>query len=312
MNLAMNEFVQTIKQTFKEVDLVLGWVRSPAAGVAVPACFHTPAQADDAVFDSTCMHNLVVHLPRLAGKKVGIVAKGCDARSIAQLVAEHAVDRSRVIVIGVHCPGMIDVKKAWRCFGFGKRISDAGGRVAMEGKTVAREEVLLQKCRGCRDWEPVICDVTAGGATKAATAPPAEPAGIRKRFAAMSPAERRQFWQDQFSRCIRCYACREACPLCFCRDQCAMQARDPGWATAAIDASQSWMAQLIRISHMAGRCSGCEECERACPVGIPLMLLLEEQNAVIEELFGYRAGAGPEVKPPLLTFNIKDDAWGES
>ncbi len=305
----MEELIPIIKKALEQVDVVLGWAQSPAAGVAVPAFFHTPAEADAAVFDSTCAHNLAVYLPRLADKKVGIVAKGCDARSIAQLIAEGAVKRSGVFVIGASCPGMIDVKKAWRCFGFGKQVCDAAGKVAMEGKTVAREEILLWKCRGCRDPEPVICDVTVGEASSEAPAPPAEPAGIRKRFAAMTVAERRQFWQDQFSRCIRCYACREACPLCVCRDVCTIQAHEPGWAGAAVDSPQSWMAQLIRVNHLAGRCTGCEECERACPVGIPLMLLLEEQNDVVEELFGYRAGG--EAKPPFLTFDIKNDTWDE-
>ena len=70
------------------------------------------------------------------------------------------------------------------------------------------------------------------------------------------------------------------------------------------------MMQLIRVNHLAGRCTGCGECERACPVGIPLMLLMEEQNRAIEEMFGYRAGTDPEAKPPLLTFDIKGDDVG--
>ncbi len=304
----MEDLISAIKKVLEQVDVVLGWARSEAAGVAAPAFFHTPAEAEGAIFDSTCVHNLAVHLPRLADKKAGIVAKGCDARSIAQLIAEGIIKRERVTVIGVACPGVIDVKKAWRCFGFGKRVSDSGGQVAMEGKTVKREEILLRKCRGCREAGPVIRDVTVGEVGKAPAAP-ADPAGIRKRFAAMSFAERRQFWQDQFSRCIRCYACREACPLCFCRDVCTMQAHEPGWSGGATNSSQSWMAQLVRISHMAGRCTGCEECERACPVGIPLMLLLEEQNAVVEELFGYRAGSGTEAKTPFLTFDVNNDSW---
>ena len=306
------DLVATIKQALAGTDVVLGWSRSPAAGVAVPARFHTKEEAGAAVFDSTCVHNLAVHLPRLKGRKVGIVAKGCDARSIVQLIAEREVARDDVVVIGVRCPGMVDVKKAWRCFGFGKKVEDAGGQVAMEGKTVAREEILLAKCRGCRDAVPAISDYAVGDIQDQQVAAAGELAGIRKRFTSMSVSERRRFWQDQFSRCIRCYACRDVCPLCFCRDVCAMQTREPHWTGGGVDAGQSQMAQMIRISHMAGRCTGCEECERACPVGIPLMLLLEEQNAVIEELFGYRAGIDPEARPPLLAFDADRDAGGDA
>lgn len=308
--MSMNDLIPAIKKVLEEVDVVLGWTRSPAAGVAVPARFHTPDEADGAIFDSTCIHNLAVHLPRLKNSKVGIVAKGCDARSIVQLIVEGEVSRDRIRVIGVPCPGVIDVKRAWRCYGFGKKIEDAGGRVHMEGRSVPREEILLHKCHQCRDQEPVIVDLAAGDVTSMTPPPPPDKSGIRERFAAMSITERREFWREQFSRCIRCYACREACPLCFCRDVCSMQTREPHWTGGQVNAIESEMAQQVRISHMAGRCTGCEECERACPVGIPLMLLLEEQNKIIEELFAYRAGASLEDKPPLLTYDInRDGGW---
>jgi len=307
----MNDLAAIIKKVLGETDLVLGWTRSVTAGVAVPAWFHTPEEAATAVFDSTCVHNLAVHLPRLRDRKVGIVAKGCDVRSIVELIVEGAVSREQVKIIAVPCPGMIDVKKIWRCFGYGKKIEDIGGQVVMTGKTAPREDLLLQKCRGCRDIVPVICDEKVGDLNKQAAPAASEPTGIRQRFAAMTPAARRRFWRQQFSRCIRCYACREVCPLCYCRDVCTMQTREPHWAGGEVDALQSEMVQYIRISHMAGRCTGCEECERACPVGIPLMLLVEEQNRIIEELFGYRAGTDLEAKQPLLTFDVKRDMWGE-
>lgn len=88
-----------------------------------------------------------------------------------------------------------------------------------------------------------------------------------------------------------------------------MQTTDPHWTGGGIDAAGAEMMQLIRVNHLAGRCTACGECERACPVGIPLMLLMEEQNRAIEEMFDYRAGVDPEAKPPLLTFDIKGDSW---
>lgn len=98
--------------------------------------------------------------------------------------------------------------------------------------------------------------------------------------------------------------------MCYCRDVCIIQTQDPHWVGGDVNTGEAEMMQLIRVNHLAGRCTGCGECERACPVGIPLMLLMQEQNRAVEELFGYRAGTDPEAKPPLLTFNINGDDWG--
>jgi len=99
--------------------------------------------------------------------------------------------------------------------------------------------------------------------------------------------------------------------MCFCRDICIMQTQVPHWAGGEVNARESEMIQLIRINHMAGRCTSCGECERACPVGIPLLLLLDEQNRAIDDMFDYQAGISLEARPPMLTFNMKRDLWGD-
>ncbi|NIO18560.1 4Fe-4S ferredoxin, partial [bacterium] len=44
-------------------------------------------------------------------EKVGIVAKGCDIRSIVGLIKEKQTKREDVFIIGVPCPGIIDRKR---------------------------------------------------------------------------------------------------------------------------------------------------------------------------------------------------------
>ncbi|MHB1325967.1 MAG: 4Fe-4S dicluster domain-containing protein [Thermoleophilia bacterium] len=337
----MSDIISIIQRVLDDVDLVLGWTATGAGGVAAPARFQTAAEAERAVFNATCVHNLAVHLPRLKDKTVGIVAKGCDSRSVAQLIQEREIDRDRVKVIGVHgLGGMIDVRKIWRYHGYGVLVDARINSLFIDGKEIDRKEYLKQKCLGCRDTDPVIYDelfeaqgpaitgITAAATVESAlsgtglgtsltaaeamtAAGEAESRPLSELFAKMNPVERRLFWREQYSRCIRCYACREACPMCFCRDVCIMQTTDPHWTGAGVDAGEAEMMQLIRVNHLAGRCTGCGECERACPVGIPLMLLMNEQNQAIEELFGHRAGTDLEARPPLLTFDIKGDGRSE-
>ncbi|MEK7816810.1 MAG: 4Fe-4S dicluster domain-containing protein [Actinomycetota bacterium] len=310
----MSDLISTIKKVLGETDLVLGWRRDGSTGVATPARFYNEEEAEAAIFDATCCHNLAVHLPRLKDKNVGIVAKGCDVMGIVELIVEREVEREKVRVIGVSCPGMVDVKTIWRQHGYGVTIEDDGTTLTVAGKQLDRNENLQRKCVGCRDSLPVIVDEKVGGEITASptAALKREMNELEARFAAMSPDERGAFWDEQFERCIRCYACREACPMCYCRDVCTMQTQEPHWTRGETYSKENEMAQFIRVNHLAGRCTGCGECERACPVGIPLMLYLDEQNRVIEELFDYRAGTDLDAKPPLLTFSIESDAWGES
>lgn len=300
---------KTIKKVLEHSDLVLGWTTAGAIGVAAPARFHTAEEAEAAIFDSTCVHNLAVHLPRLEDKDVGIVAKPCDAQSVVQLVVEHEIARGKVKVIAVPCRAMLDVKLIWRRFGYGARIEDEDGSLKINGRKAPREDYILRKCLSCDSTDPVIFDEQIDGASGGAPDIGSRTDELKEKFAAMSAGERRAFWAEQFSRCIRCYACRDVCPMCICRDVCLMQTRTPHWTGGRVESKDSEMAQMIRVNHLAGRCTGCGECERACPVGIPLLLLMNEQYRLIEEMFDYRPGSDIEARPPLQTFNPETDLW---
>ena len=44
----------------------------------------------------------------------------------------------------------------------------------------------------------------------------------------LSPEEKFLYWQKELSKCIKCYACRQACPLCYC-ERCIADKTVPRW-----------------------------------------------------------------------------------
>jgi len=55
-----------------------------------------------------------------------------------------------------------------------------------------------------------------------------------------------------------------------------------------------------------GRCVDCGECERVCPVDIPLSLINVKMVEEVAEVFDYVAGVDVEAAPALATFQVDD------
>ncbi len=119
-------------------------------------------------------------------------------------------------------------------------------------------------------------------------------------FLDMSLEERLAFWRRAFSRCLKCYGCRDICPECFCTE-CVLE--DNLWVDIGLVPPPFPMFHLIRAMHTVGKCIGCGECERACPVDIPLTILYDLLREDVERVFGYEAGANVE-EPPLLDSKV--------
>ena len=113
----------------------------------------------------------------------------------------------------------------------------------------------------------------------------------------LSLAERTKFWQQQFARCIKCYACRTVCPQCFC-EVCALE--DGKWVETGVMAPPFPSYHLVRAYHTVAKCVGCTECEQACPAGIPLTVLYTLLRRDAEQMYGYVPGRSVDDLPPLV------------
>ena len=291
---------------------VIGWAKGETPFDRTPYLF-TKETLDQLTYDSFCGSNLSKYLIAQTAnqeKKLIALLKPCDCYSFNQLCTEHRIDRDKVYVIGVGCKGKLD----------GEKIRKAGIKgitaVAEEDdllkvqtlygeKELPRKDALLGKCLACKGKEHKCADEVLGESRDTADG---DKYALVNQLNAMTPDERFEFWRGELSKCIRCNACRNACPACSCI-KCVFDNPQSGVQNkAAADDFEENMFHIIRAYHVAGRCTDCGECSRVCPQGIPLHLLNRKIIQDMNELYGeYQAGQQIGQRHPLTDFTFEDD-----
>ena len=105
-----------------------------------------------------------------------------------------------------------------------------------------------------------------------------------------------EHWMNEFSKCVKCYGCRDVCPMCFC-NECSLE--DDGLIDPGNIPPETPMFHLTRAVHMVGRCIDCGLCSEACPADIPLRTLYKKVADIIDDEFKYRPGYAADEKSPL-------------
>jgi ferredoxin len=126
-----------------------------------------------------------------------------------------------------------------------------------------------------------------------------------RKIEAMATEEKWQYFEDMLTPCIRCYACRNACPLCYC-PTCFVDEHRPQWVGKSQDPTDTRTFHFLRAYHCAGRCTDCGACERACPVDIPVRQFTKKLEKDCLELFEWEAGMSLDIRPPLDTYRPDD------
>ena len=104
-------------------------------------------------------------------------------------------------------------------------------------------------------------------------------------------------YRDELSRCMKCYGCREACPLCFCED-CCLEADGPEWVRGGYTPAAPFF-HLTRMVHMADSCTNCGQCSDVCPCEIPVAKIWSTVNNKIREVYGYIPGIVSDMPLPF-------------
>jgi len=119
----------------------------------------------------------------------------------------------------------------------------------------------------------------------------------------MSNDEKFDYWFGQFSRCIKCYGCRDACPICYCKD-CYLEA-DRGLVPPG-EVPPDIMFPMVRITHVMDSCVNCGQCQDVCPMELPLSRLIFLLNRELAGIFKYEPGMEVSELPPLRTITDQE------
>jgi len=273
-----------------QVTAIVGYAAARRTGSAQPIVITNADDAHKLIFTPACVNNLAVYLTKAKKEipkqgKIGIVVKGCDLKALVGLMGESQLKREQLYLIGVPCAGVL------------------ASTVHPDQELTA--DTIAPKCSECDARLPQGCDFVP------AQTPPT-PELERKyaaeiaRLEALTPKERWAYWKEQFSKCIKCYACRQVCPFCFC-EQCLCDRNKPQMVESTPRPAGNTAWHIVRAMHLAGRCAGCAECERVCPMDIPLNLLNRKMAKELKELYDYEAGFEVKEQGPLNSYTEKDD-----
>ena len=254
------------------VEYVIGWGETRFEDRTTPVFITKPEDADKLVWNKYCINGLAKYAldNPYPEKKIGICVRGCDSRAINRMISDKQLNRENLYLIGIPCDG--------------------------------KENKI---CDTCSHKNPLVYDVLVGE--------PVEENGISperfkeiEAFAALSPDERYEFWAKQYDKCSHCYACRNACPSCSCKE-CYADQHVEGWQGKQNNRNSNQVYGLTRAYHVGDRCIECGECERVCPMGLPIMRQTRKMLKDINELFGpYECGMRPDESRVLGEFELGD------
>ncbi|MBT3176170.1 MAG: 4Fe-4S ferredoxin [Desulfobacula sp.] len=291
----------------KEVEKVIGFANGTIPLATSPIAITSKQDIEKLVFNSTCGLNLANYLRDQKGK-IAVIAKGCDTRNIVTHIVENQIKRDQLFIIGVPCNGMIDQFKIAALFNdeiieFSEDGDTLNIKSSLKEEKLYKKDYLRENCKVCMHKNPVIYDVLAMDLVEEQTLD--NPYPDVDKIEAMDSDKKWQHFQDLTKNCIRCYACKNACPLCYC-PTCFVDESSPQWVGKGQNKTDVNTFHYLRAFHCAGRCTDCGACVQACPMDINVRDFTRKLNKDSFEMFGWEAGLDITKRPPLDAYSPDD------
>jgi formate dehydrogenase (coenzyme F420) beta subunit len=278
----IDELRQQCRRLLEEgqIKVVIGYGQSNPEGLAYPVFITRPDDVGQLVWNDRCFANLTAYLKRKEVRALGkpaIIVKPCDYRTLKVLETESQIVRSEIVVLAARCE-MFDTKNA---------------------------SITLSKCKSCDSPIAQEADVVIGDKSETPASTAVDRFADLEAFMLKTPEQRLDYWKQVLGKCVKCYACRQACPLCYC-EQCIVEKNRPQCISTSATEQGNFAWHIARAFHLAGRCVGCDECTRACPMGINLRLLNLSLTKAADVNFNYRAGIDPHTEPLVGRYSEND------
>jgi len=256
------------------VNYVIGWRATRFADKTAIFFVRSAGEAEQLAWNEYAVPLTSKYLmdDRWPDGKIGIFARGCDSKALNRMLRDNQIERASIYIIGLPCEGKMD-----------------------------------DRCLACRQKDPIIYDELLWQPEPSQNAEPEKGRFFRaEELERLSPAARAAYWEDIYSRCIRCYACRNVCPVCTCRE-CYVDMHRTGFQGKRLDTDENQVFGVTRAFHVGDRCIECGECERVCPMGLPILGQTQKIIKTVESLAGeYEAGMNAEDENFLGKFDLDD------
>lgn len=289
---------------------------------------------------------------RPTGGRIAVVLRPCEIRAFIELVKLKQAATDEVLLVGMDCHGAYSNVNYPRFAGEdGPGASLRFYQNIESGKGTAFEDFdISPACKACEHPIPEGADLIIGlvgvdtneeilleaGSPdgealleKLGLPKGKEPEGREKAIEQLISerlAYRDQMFEETseatsdinkltsyLGKCVNCYNCRVACPVCYCRE-CVFVTdvfdHDPSqylkWAKRKgiiKMPTDTLFYHITRLAHMSTACIGCGQCSNACPNDIPVMEIFRTVASHTQRAFDYEAGRSLEEDPPLSVFS---------